>query len=562
VIASRRIALVAEPLMRSFALPRIAPSRLLDNFYPLDLIGAGQPEVHTVALPLLGGMTGVTVHTAHLSLEAVRHEVERPVDPTILGDAAPPNGVLIQLSDDSRLIGFDLGPVTPRTLPVGQHLLIRAATKDGDAWTYGPPLFSLQPSASPPLPGGMTMHATEPRVRFPALAGRAWLIELLDELPNAVPRAKLAVTTIVLEELPHDLTVTADEEGETLVLWNHAGVLTPEQGPQDVDFRSMAERLMTNGQRTLSLNVTSRTPAKVAIIQPRVEATWEAQPHEEPLRVALRGAWERLPLQPPPQLRPGAATLRVTARHLGRELNSATTARTTSNAGLRVDRNSSVAALAAFHPQPGTLPLRLAAVRLALMVFDAAEVVIELRANAAGRPGEPLAPKAVRKLEARTDTWLEIEWAEPPLIAPALSAFWIVLRATGGMALWCGDPPPDSRQASSRETSRVLVSSDGGTSWTPPDTLLAAPQTPGLEVFHAAVVPQSVSIDLRAAGTPVVSWTLPRIKPESREFSTRVALPPEMLQRFPLAPELMLRSTSALDVNVDEIVLSYDPGLA
>ena len=530
------------------------------------LAGAGHPHVHQVPLPLLAGMSDVTIQAAHLTIAAIRHDVERKVDDTITLPAGAPRGLLLSLEAESRLSGFVLTPITHWLLS-NQHLVIRAATFTDGQWSYSSPLLSDRPSADPPMPGGMKVDANEARKRvtFPALTGRTWLIEILG--------GPISVTHILLEQLPHDLTVTAHEDGEALVLWNHSGVLTPEQGVQDVDFRSMVERLMASdaAPRTLDLEIASSTPAQIAITQPPVDARYEARP-EEPLRVAVRGDWERLPLQPRPDLRPLAVTLRMTARHLGRDRNAWTAGAPASrfnprspwyfgepeelnpSGGLRVDGNRAAAALAAFMPLPGSPAgtlLALAAIRLSLIVFEDAELVVELRANASGSPGELLVPQVVRAVTANAGGWVEIEWPRPPAIATGPAAFWIVLRATRGAALWHADPFAD--------TTRVAISTDGGAQWAPLDPVLASPLAPRVQLFHSVIIPPSVPIELRVARWSTESWTLERVGFESLEYTARVALPAEMLPPLAWSPELALRSPSALNVNIDEIVLSYDP---
>jgi hypothetical protein len=493
-----------------------------------DLAGAGQPHLHHAVLPVLSGMSDVTVHAAHLTIEAVSYTETRAVVPI-----AQTHGVLVDLGEESRLVGF----VLASPLDANHHLVI--AAPDGTV------LFSDRASASPQLPGGMSLDADRKRATFPALVGSSWMIDIRD--------AAVSVTDVILEQLPHDLTVAAREDGQLQILAMHGGVLTPEQGKQDVDFRALAERLMMKRPAPrLFLEITSRTPARIKLTQPPIEARYETRP-EEPMRVNVRGEWEPLPLTPP-LLRPIAATLRMTAKHLGRDRNAAPLVKKPPCGGLRIDRTCAGAALAAFQPLPGSpigTLLALASIRISMLAFEASELAVELRKNESGSPGELLAPHVVRAIDAGTNGWIEIEWPEPPAIATGNAAVWIAIRATRGSVLWNADPASDA--------TRAMISTDNGSHWAPLDLRLASPLAPRVQLFHSVIVPDAVPIELIVDGTTSQSWALQRVDAESLEFTARVSLPPRMLPRLAFTPELALRSASALDVRVDEVVLSYDP---
>jgi len=516
----------------------------------VSLTGGG-PLVRHVPLPFLRGMTEVTVHDARLTIEALPNAVRRPVTTAMVIDPPPRPGVLIDLREESRLIGFELAEDHVWDASVSQHIVLHAATFNGTAYDIGEPLFANPPRAIPPLPGGMAADEKRRNLSFPALTGMAWFIEIT----NA---SHFEVTHLIVEELPHDVIVALPDGNGRRDVWAHGGVLLPRMGVQDVDIRDEAERVLrahlpSSGAVSLPVEIASATPALVSIQSPPIDATYVARPHGEALRVALRGEWERLPIALPGGLRPVSATMRVTAKHRGRDLNAAshTFGPALPASGLSVDRARSVAGCASFVPRPGGVAgsvLGLAAVRLFVVAIEDAELAIELRGDAAHVPGEQLVKPSVRTVAAGWSGWLELELPAPLAIATGPAAVWIVLRATSGHLLWGCD--------ATDERSRAMVSADGAR-WAHPDTLLGNAVAPRMQLDHAVVMPKSVEVELRAGQAFGAKWSLLRVA-NTPELTATVSLPENVLSMLALKPELALRAKSALDIAVDEIELSYD----
>lgn len=504
-------------------------------------MNAGVPLVRTLTVPFPAGMAERFVQAASFDVAGVATYTTRPVTASMQPPGAP--GVL-DLTDASRVIGLELAAVTPWPPSPMPPLTIRAATLEGGQYTIGPPVLES--------PGAIVFDPATPRLTFPAIAGRAWKLEL---------PATFQVTAVLLEHLPHDLTVTLSAGGEPEPLWSHPGPLLPQIGAQTIDFRSAAERLLQTGNAPLTFRITSSTSSRLELTWRQMAATCVARP---PARTfALRGSPAELRITAPPK--PFAASVQVTAKHRGRELNggSATASDRAPVSGLRADPSRAIAALASFNPPPGRPKgsmLGLAAVRLRLAVTEAAEVALALHANVAGAPGPPLAAPVVRQLAAGFRDWLEIELPVPQAVATGPDVLWVVLRATRGSLVWCGDAPRPSRWSlrmgeamafrsfgtaelgrplslpvGETPPRRALTSIDGGAAWS------AASIVPWMQLFHAVLLPPSVTIG---------GWTLLRTAPDSPHFAARVALP---------SLSMPLQSRSALDVTVDEIALSYDP---
>jgi hypothetical protein len=498
---------------------------------PIDLRGSDDVHQLPMRLPFVPGMTDVAVKSARLTVEAIARVVSRSVDPLVLRDPAPQNGVIVDLHEESRLIGFELGVA----LAASETLEIRAATASSDS---GLAVFSWK-------------NETRKSFTFPALTGTAWLIQITG-------RNTFTIASVLVEELPRDLTLNLRDGGETLELFRVDGVLLPSQGEQEVIVRSEAERFLQArlASRVLGLSlpleIASSRPSQIAIRCWPVSATFVLRPHEEPLRVKVRGTWASLPIDLPAGPIPQSASCRITARHRGRVPNVAR-GLMPRTAALHVDATRSAAALLPLHPPPGGTDgglLAIGGVRLELISNGGAEIAVELRADAGGAPGPLVAAAFVLGIAEGWNQWLELEPPAPPVITTGPSALWVVLRATRGAVLWCCD--------SRDEPVRGVVSTDGGATWAPPDTFLDGLLVPRVELDHGVVVPSEISVDLRVGAVGGGTWTLQQSAPGSSEFSGRVVFTQPALTAFSQRPDVAIRSAAALDVTVDEIELVYE----
>jgi hypothetical protein len=511
---------------------------------------AKQPATCAIDLPVVLGSDEITIDTAELKLAAVARALDRTpsstapltfTEPVRLRQLVVNAAVNFAGADPDRLV---VGPASGG--PVYAH-------PSFDVGLYGAVL------------GGMSISSdgNEHTLTFPPLTASAFNVHVAKggsptELKHT---GDVAIHRAGIDAAPTALNVAMRVGGAEAPVWSHGGTLLP--GPeQEIAFLPVAERLLKTPPAAppdASLVFTSDSDGRISIPDFSIAATYVARPADQPRRIALRGGWERVPLDAPAGAAPTSSALTLTARFLGRALNGASPIASGDSpaTSLRFDNARAVAVLAGFAPlagSPAGSTLGLAAVRLFLAALSDAEVVIELRANAGGAPGAPIVPQSAMRLAVGELGWREVVLAPPaPSIATGDTAVWVVVRATKGSVLWCGD---------AGGARAPLVSTDGMATWS--DVMPIAPR---LQLFHAAVAPPSIDVQLRA-GNFAHQWTLAPSSAGSSDFTSgATSFPPSLhalLQTKQAAngngravTPLELFSPFAADLTLDGIALSY-----
>jgi len=530
-----------------------------------------------LAIPFLPGMDEVVVVAAQLRLVARTLELDVEYHVTEVSD-----GRVVDLGAPSRLLEIVLDKPTYVTSPTGGvHRVVRSAEPSGTGFTPGPPIFADPPfDVGPMYPkalGGMTVHevaGNRLQLTLPGTHGRAFLVQFAtgEDAAGLAPQPFAStVRKVRVDAAMSGLTLVATGPEETL-LWSYPGAFLPDVGPQEIDFTPLAQqrlsaRLDELGEAAtppatlaLPLRLTSETAGRVAIREKTITATYRVHPlTTDPATVAVGGGWTRLSLLAPAGRRPTSGSAALTITHLGRELNGGSSEPPFDppGAGVHVDSDRWAAAAVSFEPVAGLMgPLPLAAVRAFLGSPSGAEVVLELRADAAGAPGASLAPALVAELRAGGADWLELELAEPPTFAPPLP-LWVVVRCTRGIAHWFADAPGAAR-----------ISLDRGETWGEVDARLLAAERPLVQLFHQLSEPLPLP-DLRLqVGASLVTTDLlaGAARTSPREFALDLELPDPVLDALGatsgsgrVPTELALLSRAAAELSLAGAELSYDP---
>jgi hypothetical protein len=474
------------------------------------------------------------------------------------------------------------------------RLLVRPVLDSG----FGPPIYTAPPLPPPsaafadPRPGVTVSAASGGRfiVTFPNLLGSAWLLQLAtgdDPAGLTVQNIVPTVNRVVLAAAPRNLSIVLRGPPDT-PLWGNADVLLPEAGEQTVSFLPLAQRQMSTALKASSpvaltlplslrfhsdtgglLEVTSRTLAGHYTVDPLAGA---------PAKLRLGGRAAPLGLRAPGGLRPRDAVATVTVRMLGRALNggSAPAPLSVPGHGLTITTDRIVAARLPITPrgiagEAAGAPVPLAAVALRLAAAVAAELAVELRADAAGRPGAVLASAVVTQIEAGFDEWLDVVL---PTALPVVSgnAVWVSARLTKGTLAW------HAREATVPATDAVLgkglVSVDKGASWGDATSLLQEAAPLLVQGFHVVDPPfVRPAIAIRSGESLLLAdWLSAAASTGPKEFrSVAASMPQGVLDRLAAATSspgerpvttLLLDTDAVLDLVVGDATISYDPDTA
>jgi hypothetical protein len=521
---------------------------------------------------------------------------------TQLGSA----GVILALPAPARLRKLELSYAA--TLGSGVHLVVRVAQKNGDSWQAGVPLFAAPPFAAPgpmfdPVLAGMTVSdpGGDRHIAYlPSVLGQAWLIQLANgssatELSDFASRP--TILSVKLDAAPRNLTVVLAADSGDVKLWNNPEALI-DPSPQTVSFTALAQKALEDtladkpavAQVTLPvrLRFDSDSAGKLEITARSLTATYLARPLTAAVaKLQLVGSPVPLALQAPAARMPQQSTLRLRVRHLGRELNDAAPEPpdATPSAGLRADLTRRIASAVPLAPRPGESTgsvLQLVSARLYLAAEASAEAVLELRADCAGAPGTLAAPPIVRQLAAGFVGFCEFATAAPVAAVSGQAPLWLVLRLNKGEVRWFQSAGP-------AQTS--LSSADAGETWGAPDPRLIAagpllaqlfqlapdvPATPVLRLQRSGALPLS-TLPLTAAGASGREWTsvgsLPAALHALLGTSTSGSTSTSGASGSGTAANgssgtgstgratttVQLFSRAALELDIEELVLRYDP---
>jgi hypothetical protein len=559
---------------------------------PTDVISfedeAGGDVDRELAVPFLAGMDEFVVTEAELAFRAA----DMPLDVTRYQVRPGPGGGIA--------LSFP-GPVLLRKV-VLRHEAIVAPTDtlrlvvrpmaDGVA---GPPILAA-PDFDPPGPDsgasmfariltGLDMEAlgnSRYALTFPDLLGTDWLLQLATG-NSAVALRPMAdaptVERIVIAATPNNLSLTLGGS-PPIPLWSNPGALMPASGEQRVSFLPIAQRRLGEALAgaapdavtlPLTLHFHSDSGGCVEVTHRALDGEYRVRPlGGEPATLRLKGGPAPLVLNAPAGRRPSFGRMSLTARLTGRSLNAGSPPAFAEGAGhgLRATPDRAVAARVPIAPRTGepAAPVPLASVALRLDTPVAAELVLELRADAAGGPGAIVAPPVVRQFEAGFADWAEFVLAAP-LPVPAGTVLWAAIRLTRGTALWHADGG-----SGAGGPALARVSADRGSSWGDASILLAPPGRLLVQAFHLDGSPQRRPEVRFFDGTMLhpSDWLAGAEADSETEFRVGdFSFPEAILDRLaataPLPGQLradtqiLLYSPSVLDLVLAGALLGYDP---
>ncbi|WP_261565106.1 hypothetical protein [Frankia gtarii] len=571
--------------------------------------GGGDVDLE-LSVPLRPGMDEVVVDEAQLTLEAA----DIPLAITRWRAAAGPEGrgAFLILDVPARLGQLTLDPANA---PAGAFVVVRAATLGPDgAPVAGPPLFAGPGfDTGPMLPralAGMVVEGSGDQLVItpPLPQGQSWLVQFATGTSPAAltPVAgQPTITRVTVVPAPADVALLlrgrGPDEADT-TLWRHPGALLPDAGRQLADFTPAAGRRLNQALTVppgatpaatlaLPLRLRSASAGAMRLGEQILHARYVVHPAAgAPMPLTFDGDWVDLPLDAPP-LRPSVSTLTLSARHLGRQVNPGSPLPPIAppSGGVRVRADRIIAAAVSWSPAdtPTTGPAgstasarstgrakstgragpapALAVVRLLVAPVGDTELVAEVRADAAGAPGAPLAGPLVLRLDERArpggPRWVSL--ALPvPVAVPAPATLWVTVRANLGELRWftaVDGPPP-----------RVSVD---GRAWGKTDAGLAPPGRPWLRLLHtvdpAAAPPPTLAF--RRGEMPLGTVTLtPTGRPGEYTGPSPATLPAAVVDALAAPPSpgadaprrvttFSLLTTAALRLTVTELTCSYDP---
>jgi hypothetical protein len=591
----------------------------------LDFPAAGGDVARELGVPLLAGMDEVRVDLARLRLRAVAREMEVTDFAVTAVTSGADQGIVLALPRPARLAKLELR-FTPQGAPApgapGWRLAVRTATRQGNGFTYGPPILAWPPFAPPHQetslygPALAGLGATDLGggrwlLTFAGLPGSAWLLQLVfGDTPAglAAQAFQPQVARLTTVALPRDLSVllaggggaggtggTGGAGGE-VPLWSHPDLLLPESGEQEVGFTPAAQRALAaafaagsgaaNAAGALSVGLRFRASGggTVAISERTFAAVYLVRPlGKQPAPLRLGGSFIRLTLAAPAGLAPAASSLGLSAKLLGRELNAGSPEPPLDppTAGLRVDPSQAVAVAVPYLPAAGApAPPPLASARLYLAAVADCEAVLQIRGDAAGALGPPLAPPLALQLKRDAGGWRELELPKPLAVPAGAAPLWLSLHATRGELRWfaSSDPAAPTAPAGARTP---LVSHDQERTWASPEPALAAVGAPLAQLFHLLADPLPAPAIRLQQGSNVLlaNWLqdpVPQPAGKPREYAVAAAALPAAVHSLlagasgdsggaagagggRAATDLLLFSRSVLDLTLTGLTLTYDP---
>lgn len=427
------------------------------------------PEGGTVSrelgIPLLKGMDSVHVTEASLTMKALPYST----DVQFRAVNAPGGGVFVGVDRPMRIrkveLQYDAQAATP---PAGEtgRVVVRTATPNGSGFDAGPPVYSvpafqLESPMYAPLLSGMSvvdMASGGKLLKLPSLAAAAWLVQLAKNKPDKNTPDKIevmnvtpTVKSVIVDALPEALSVVLEGKDGPVELWANPGTLLPEQSGHDVSFAALAEKELnaalaaagSGDALTLRLSFKTSGAARLEVYGQTLDAEYRVQPFgSAPAQTAtLGGAVASLVMNAPPLLRPKGLDAGVSLKWLGRVLNPASPDDLAAppSGGFVVNAGRMVACPMPFAKPEGAgegevFPL--AAVRVWVTAWQDSEVVLELRRDVAGGPGELLVKPEAREIASGTSGWFEFLLSEALPVKVNSAPIWLGLRCTRGEVTW------------------------------------------------------------------------------------------------------------------------------
>jgi len=544
-----------------------------------------------LAVPFLRGMDSVVVENAKLQLRSKPREME--IDDYQVSEPGGQPGIIVRLPRISRLLKIAIDfTVPPEFAAQTVRIVVRnAQPQQAGGFTFSPPVYAAPdfdspgPMFSKTLTGlSRTNTSTGAVLGFPRPLGEAWLLQLATG-DDAVKLNAIAVNPTVryvrIDAVPQNLTLAIRLADESPQLWSHPQLFLPEAGVQDVDFSPLAQKRLSEVLKeadpttavtlSLGLEFKSDSGGDVSI----ASRTLDARYHVDAIGAdgqnrRLGGDWTPLDINAPAALRPVKVAADITVRPTGRELNAASPEPPLDrpSRGLRLQQDTLVAGATTF-----TAPVAerladspLVSARVYVSSRVASEVVLELRADAAGAPGAPVAPPVVRQFEPGFSGWAEFE-LESPWTPPAAQVdLWACVRTNLGEVLWYAAPGEESGAGR-------LVSLDRGASWGAADEALALNGPLLVQLFHSVPDPQpEPTVRLHRGGLLLSSNVLRAgsnapVRQGPREFVLQGASLPHAVSNLLASAQgsekvttaMSLFSRAVADLQITRLLLEYDP---
>ncbi|HEX5414794.1 MAG TPA: hypothetical protein VFZ25_03950, partial [Chloroflexota bacterium] len=463
---------------------------------------AGGDVSRELGVPLLAGMDEIDVEEASFSIG-----VSPTPDPRDTTYTAKPEshgqGVIIALPGPGRLVKAAINYDTPQSPPATVRGVVRPATPAGDEFTPNPPIYASPsfPSPGPMFPpalDGLRTIAIEgggQLLTMPPTDGPAWLIQIATASDKDGP-AKLSpleivptVTEVQVDAVPSNLTVSLVTDEGDVTLWSQPGLFLRGVAPLPVSFLPMARKHLsaqlkkaTGPALSVPLKFHSDSASRLEVTSKRLTVTYRVRPFgSNPVTLRLGGSWQPLSLSAPAGLASLGGSVDLTAKLQPRALNAGSPEPPLApfGGGLRATPATIVATAMPFSPLPGTPPgtvLPLASARALVEAAADSELVLELRADAAGVPGGILAGPVVKQLKKNFSDWLEFT-IDPPLpVSTGGAPVWVTLRLNRGEIRWFADPG---------QTNPTRLSGDQGQTWAEAEAPLVSQGAPLTQLFHA-----------------------------------------------------------------------------
>ena len=561
-LAAHQVALLAQGVIETSAVDTLD--------FPDENGGDVSREL---GVPFVAGMDDIQVEQASLRLRAK----PKGMDVAFQATSQTGGGVIVSLGEPRRVSKIEIQYSDPAPQP-NTHLVVRAVTGSPGSFQPGPPIFAdppfnLGPMFAPAL-GGMTVSAVTgggKLLSFPPQLGTAWLIQLAtgEEATKLTPsNVTPTVHSVTADLLPENLSLVLAADDGPITLWSHPNLLLAESGFQAVSFLPLAQKHLSKKVKsagkpalTVPLNFHSDSGCQLEVTDQQLAAEYRVKPlAEDPLTLQLRGGWNDLTFAAPAGRRPMRASADITVKLLGRALNAGSPEPPIAapSAGWRVDQARQVAAARAFQPVDGANAPLLASVRVLAEAAKDCEVVLELRGDAAGIPGQVLAKPIVLQVKQGAADWLEFVLPQPLPVTGAGASVWATLRANRGELLWFAGAPA---------AGGARVSIDKAKAWAQPDEPLAPAGDPWLQLFHVEPDPQPKPVvRLRHALQTLASDLLAGAARQGpREFrAAAVSLPvfdvlAAMSGEGRTQAQLHVFSASAADLTISGATLAYDP---
>jgi len=545
----------------------------------------GGTQDRLLAIPYLPGMDTVKINEAAFAFRV--GDMSTDIFTFSASNEPSSQGTVLRLAQSAKLRKVEIEYEAPEPI---DGVSFRVIVRPVDGTNFGPPIFAAPhfPAPGPtfgPVLAGMsidTLSGNRRRLSFADMLGSAWLIQIakgnsVTELEPLEIRPQIKRVTIAAT--PNDLSVTLAGDPPTS-LWSNPGVLLPESGLQEVSFLPLAQQRMSKALETaspddltlpLSINFDAASAARLEVTQRALSGIYEVRPLLEDSKVLrLGGRADAIEMEAPEGLRPTAGKVTLVAKLRGQALNgnSYEAPLSLEGQGLSVNAERFVAAQIQIAQRPDAAigaSVPLSSIAGMFEATEQAELVLELREDAAGRPGAPIGPTIVHQLAKGEKGWVDFNLPAPITVAPD-TVLWATIRMTKGEVFWHA-----GNDASVGAMGFATVSVDSGASWGDASIALEQPLPLLVQAFHLVDPPQPrPEIRLSVSGVLLpTDWFAEAVVETPTQYRVETTFPGQVLDAFAMATALpgearakskiLLHSASVLDLVLSEVSLEYDP---